>query len=343
MKQLSNGVKMLLSLVYMLLVTIVGGFALQYINQPDASSHQFDKSIREMVARPTETGLLDRIGGLSDVKDEMRRLVQLPLKYPNVFYRGAVGFKPPTGVLFHGPPGTGKTMMATALAAECGVPLLSLHSAALESKWFGESPKLIESAFRLAREELAPCIIFFDEIDGIGRARNEMDQSCVYSLKCELLRNLDGIVGHPVIVLACTNCPQSLDPALRRRFSQSVAVNLPDRAARLEILTKVTRDEPTVDRRLLERVADRTSGLSGSDLATLYANACAARFRSVDVDRMLSEGRVASGVHMMHALGPLTASHWTSTKRFDVEDDEEGPPPSAIDSTCASGHVRCTK
>lgn len=302
--------QLFLSVLYAVVITIVSGLVLKFVQGDVARS---DASVKDFVSHPNNTNALEQIGGLHRVKKELMQTVQLPLKYPHVFYGASSPLKPASGVLFHGPPGTGKTMLATAIAAECKVPFMSLHSAALESKWFGESPKLIEAAFRYARQELSPCIIFFDEIDGLGRSRTESDQSCVYSLKCELLRTMDSIVGHPVMVLACTNCPQNLDPALRRRFTKCVNVPKPDASARHDILTKLFRDERVVDPALLVSIVESTEGFSGSDLKSHFVEASSNRFHAINVEGLLSTGTVQTGDELVAHLGPLAWEHWSAT------------------------------
>jgi SpoVK/Ycf46/Vps4 family AAA+-type ATPase len=225
-------------------------------------------------------------------------------------------------------------MLVRALAAESGVPLLSMHSSALESKWFGESSKLLSAAFHVARTELAPCIVFFDEIDGFGRTRCDADQSCVYSFKCELLRNMDGIqdvaadAHTAVVVFACTNCVRSLDPALRRRFTKVVEIDRPSEAERLDILCKLSLggsgkggdgggggDTTTAaaERELtarelcrLRRVARQTDQLTGAELAMLFADASAQRMHGIE-PRL---GAMRSGAELAAALGPITSTHW---------------------------------
>lgn len=214
-------------------------------------------------------------------------------------------------------------MLARAIASESGVPFISLHSSALESKWWGESPKLLSAAFELARTELAPCIIFFDEIDGVGRHRSENDQSCVYSFKCELLRNMDGVdtdANAPVIVLACTNCKQSLDPALRRRFGCSIHIGNPNEDERFDILSKlvetpsatasttVDTDNTRVD--VLRKVAALSNGLSGSDLTSLYEEASMHRMQAVDIASAIKEGGILNGEDLLREMGELTWEHW---------------------------------
>lgn len=269
---------------------------------------------RSCVLKPSGEALCD-VGGLVEAKGVLRRAILFPLKYPNIFFHGPLPLRPPRGVLLHGPPGTGKTMLVRALASESNVPFLSLSSAALESKWWGESGKLIQAAFEVARE-MQPCILFFDEIDGIGRARSGEDQSCVYAFKTELLRNLDGAEQHSaaVVVVACTNCLQLLDPALRRRLPLLVPVNPPDEEARREILARLTRDETPPDAPdegdALDWVAKRTPGFTGSDLAALYAEASAARLERVDVPAVLAAGDVSDGASLLAHVGRLRHDHW---------------------------------
>ena len=279
-------------------------------------------AVRALVVHPDDASrTLARVGGHERAKAELRTLVLTPLRHPAVFWDPAApSLRPPRGVLLCGPPGTGKTMLARACANEARVPFLSLHAAALESKWWGEAPKLLDAAFRLARTELAPCIVFFDEIDGLGRARTETDQSCVYSFKCELLRNLDGggaAEGEAaVVVLACTNCPQSLDPALRRRFARTIEVGRPDAAERRAIVALLSGAE-AADAALLDRVARASEGLTGADLAARHQVASSARLGRPDVAEALASGRATTGAELLRDLGPLTWEDWAATGLVD--------------------------
>lgn len=258
-----------------------------------------------LVTRPTGH-TLDDVGGHETAKQELRTGVLFPMKRPDVFYDASTpSLRPPRGILLHGPPGTGKTMLARAVACEAGVPLITLHSAALESKWWGDTPKLLDAVFREARTVYAPCIIFMDEIDGLGRQRSDQDQNCVYSFKCELFRNLDSIVGHPVIVIACTNCPNTLDPALRRRFQRQIEIPPPSSDDRSAILERLTRNDRVAFP--LDEVARRTPGFTGADMASLYEAATNVRVHSTFHSDMLDDTHSATSI--LKKVGPLTMDH----------------------------------
>lgn len=307
------------ALVISMIVSLATSFALKGV-QMDEKAGKHRDTVRALILPPdstTDAGL-DCIGGLDAVKRELRQCVLLPMKYPEIFYDTA-SVRPPKGVLLHGPPGTGKTMLARAIASESKVPFVSLHSAAIESKWFGESPKILNAAFHLARTELAPCILFFDEIDSLGRTRSEMDQSCVYSLKCELLRNMDGIEGgtnDPVMVIGCTNCLQGLDPALRRRFGRALHVPRPNEAERYNILVQLTKKDGPLRRGLLRRVASLSTGMTGADLAALHSEACMSRMDADVVEEEIDKGVICSGTDLRRRLGGLTWDHWNTGGRL---------------------------
>lgn len=315
--------RVIVSVVYAVIVSVATSVVLKLARAgagDDASgiSAAHMSHVRSLVLTPSRTERLSRVGGLKGVKRELYHAVLLPLRYPHIFF-AQPATRPAGGVLLHGPPGTGKTMLARAVAAEGGVPFLALHSAGLESKWWGESPKLLQAAFTLARTELAPCIVFFDEIDGLGRRRTEADQSCVYSFKCELLRHMDGIQDvsdSPVLVLACTNCAESLDPALRRRFGRAVRVARPDEDERVDILRKLTRGEARTSQRLLRRVARAAEGLTGADLAVLYAEASTKRMESIAIEHEVSNGIIADGSDLVRRLGSLDWTHWAASGRL---------------------------
>jgi transitional endoplasmic reticulum ATPase len=239
----------------------------------------------------------DDVGGLDDVKQQLREAVEWPLRNPEVFKR--LGITPPKGILLFGPPGTGKTLLAKAAATESGANFIAVRGPEILSKWVGESEKMIREIFRKARQH-APSIIFFDEIDAIAQTRGVYDTSGVtYRIVNQLLAELDGIVPlSNVIVIAATNRPDILDPALLRpgRLDKIIYVHPPDKKARLEILRIHTRKMPLADDVDLELLAIKTEGYSGADLAALVREAAMLALRE-DIN--------ATKVHMRHFLKAL--------------------------------------
>jgi SpoVK/Ycf46/Vps4 family AAA+-type ATPase len=254
-------------------------------------------ALRALVVRSdSPDALWNTVGGYDALKRELYRVAVLPLRNPHIFYARAE-LRPPGAILLSGRPGTGKTALARAVAASAGVNFLPLHAAAIENKWFGESAKMLESAFRLARGELAPCIVFFDEIDGLARARCDDEQACTYTVKCELLRHLDDARTEPIMVMACTNNPRSLDKALLRRFTRQIALEPPTRDERESILRLLC---PDVDRTTLARVAQVTEGRTGADLTALVSEA----------NRRRVEGAAIGDLLAGKALDALRPSHF---------------------------------
>ncbi|NJE41679.1 CDC48 family AAA ATPase [Thermococcus sp. GR6] len=213
------------------------------------------------------------IGGLDEVKQELREAVEWPLKYPKAFQR--LGIDPPRGVLLYGPPGTGKTLLAKAVATESEANFIGIRGPEVLSKWVGESEKRIREIFRKARQA-APTVIFIDEIDAIAPARGSDMNRVTDRLINQLLTEMDGIEKNSgVVVIAATNRPDILDPALLRpgRFDRLILVPAPDEKARLEILKVHTRRVPLAKDVNLRELAKKTEGYSGADLEALVREA----------------------------------------------------------------------
>lgn len=225
---------------------------------------------------------LDDVGGLEDVVEELRDLVVLPLLRPELFGGRSKLVRAPRGVLLYGEPGTGKSLLARAVARESAAALLNVRASTLSDKYFGESNKLVAAMFSLACK-LAPAIVFIDEVDGLLSARRSTDADVTLALRAEFMTHLDGLLTDQfessVVVLAATNRPYDLDPAVLRRLSRQFRVGLPDQVARLKILTLLLRNETCdVD---LPRLAQKTAGYSGSDLEEVCRAAATKPIRDV--------------------------------------------------------------
>jgi transitional endoplasmic reticulum ATPase len=215
------------------------------------------------------------IGALQNVKDELNKVVEWPLKYPDAFKK--MGVKAPRGIMLYGPSGCGKTMLAKAVANEADANFISIKGPEVLSKWVGESERGIRKIFRRARQ-VSPVIVFFDEIDSLAtlRGRSSSDSGVSERVVNQLLTELDGMEDlKEVIIVAATNRPDLVDPSLLRpgRIDKMIYVGAPDEKAREEILKVHVKDVPLEKKISLKELAHKSKGFSGADLAGLVREA----------------------------------------------------------------------
>ena len=238
----------------------------------------------EVESEQRRTGITyEDIGGLRRETQRIREMIELPLKYPEVFER--LGIDAPKGVLLYGPPGCGKTLIARAVANETNAHFISIAGPEIIHKFYGESEAHLRQIFEEA-EKRAPSIIFLDEIDAIAPKREETsgDKQVEKRVVAQLLALMDGLKSRGrVIVIGATNIPNTLDPALRRpgRFDRELSIAIPDQPGRLEILEIHTRGMPLADDVDLAWLAAVTHGFVGADLEALCREAAMTALRQL--------------------------------------------------------------
>ncbi|VVB95905.1 VCP-like ATPase [uncultured archaeon] len=249
----------------------------EILNKMTVTAEDFGNALREITPSALREVFIETpnvhwsdIGGLLDAKQELKEAVEWPMKYPMLFKQ--TNAKPPKGILLYGPPGTGKTMLAKAVAAESEANFISVKGPEFLSKWVGESEKAVRETFRKAKQA-SPCIIFFDEIDSITPVRGTGSDSHVTErVISQLLSEIDGLEElHNITVIAATNRPDIIDPALLRpgRIDRLIYVTPPDRNARLEIFKVHTTKTPLDSDVDLDTLADDTEGFTGADIASV--------------------------------------------------------------------------
>ncbi|MBN1170453.1 CDC48 family AAA ATPase [Candidatus Micrarchaeota archaeon] len=235
--------------------------------------------LKEMKNVPNIT--YDDVGGMKDSIQKVREMIELPLRHPEIFER--LGIDPPKGVLLYGAPGTGKTLLAKAVANESDANFYYVGGPEIISKYVGESEERLRKLFAEAQEN-APSIIFIDEIDAIAPKREEVTGEVEKRMVSQLLTTMDGLKARgEVIVIAATNRPDSLDPALRRpgRFDREIEVAVPDAEGRKEILNIHVRCMPLEKDVNLQKIAKMTHGYTGADLSLLTKEAAIKALRRI--------------------------------------------------------------
>lgn len=246
----------------------------------------------EVDRSPMHVSLAD-LGGVDQIIQELADLLVLPLLQPEVFTTSKI--QPPRGILLHGPPGCGKTMIANAFAVELGVPFISLSAPSIVSGMSGESEKALRDHFEEAKR-IAPCLVFIDEIDAITPKRESAQREMEKRIVAQLLTCMDDLAlektgGKAVIILAATNRPDSLDPALRRggRFDKEINMSVPSEPVREQILRALTRQMSINDDLDFKQLARLTPGYVGADLSDLVSTA-----GSIAIKRLLQALRSES-------------------------------------------------
>ncbi|QLH05658.1 CDC48 family AAA ATPase [Nitrosopumilus ureiphilus] len=238
----------------------------------------------------------DELGGLKHEVLKIREMVELPMRHPELFEK--IGVEAPKGVLLYGPPGTGKTLLAKAVAGETNAHFISLSGPEIMGKYYGESEEKIREIFSQA-EENSPSIIFIDEIDSIAPKRDEVSGEVEKRIVSQLLTLMDGMKSRgKVVVIAATNRPDSIDPALRRpgRFDREIEIGIPDTEGRFDILSIHTRGMPIDEKVDLKQISKITHGFVGADLEILSKEAAMRSLRRILPEIDLDEEKISSEI-----------------------------------------------
>ena len=289
---------------------------------PDTEIHCEGQPVkREDEERADDVGY-DDIGGCRRQMAQIREMIELPLRHPTLFK--TLGVKPPRGVLLYGPPGSGKTLIARAVANETGAFFFLINGPEIMSKMAGESESNLRKAFEEA-EKNSPAIIFIDEIDSIAPKRDKSNGEVEKRVVSQLLTLMDGLKGRSnVVVIGATNRPNSMDPALRRfgRFDREIDIGVPDENGRLEIFRIHTRNMKLDDNVDPEAIAKETHGFVGADMAALCTEAAMQCIREkmdlIDIEEETIDAEILASMavnqdHFKFALGTSNPSSLRET------------------------------
>merc|ERR1712100_569407 len=264
------------------------------------------------------------IGGLENVKRELQETVQYPVEHPEKFEK--FGMQPSKGVLFYSPPGCGKTLLAKAIANECQANFVSIKGPELLTMWFGESENNVREVFDKARQA-SPCVLFFDELDSIARARGGGSGDAGGAgdrVINQILTEIDGVgVKKNVFVIGATNRPDILDPAIMRpgRLDQLVYIPLPDRKSRIQIFKATLRKSPLAKEVDLEILAKATNGFSGADITEICQRACkfAIResiYRDIEMKKEAENANTETQLEIDDPVPEITKAHFLEAMKY---------------------------
>ena len=250
------------------------------------------KAVETSIPRVT----YDDLGGLKKEIQKVREMIELPMRHPELFEK--IGIEAPKGVLLYGSPGTGKTLLAKAVAGETNAHFTTISGPEIISKYYGESEERLREIFKQA-EENTPSIIFIDEIDSIAPKRDEVTGEVEKRVVSQLLSLMDGMKSRgKIVVIAATNRPDSIDPALRRpgRFDREIEIGIPDEEGRYEILNIHTRGMPIDDKVDLGQISKITHGFVGADLEILAKEAAMRSLRRILPEIDLEQDKISSEI-----------------------------------------------
>uniref|UniRef100_A0A4W6DJM5 Transitional endoplasmic reticulum ATPase n=1 Tax=Lates calcarifer TaxID=8187 RepID=A0A4W6DJM5_LATCA len=288
-----------------------------------ALSQSNPSALRETIAEVPQVNWED-IGGLDEVKRELQELVQYPVEYPDKFLK--FGMTPSRGVLFYGPPGCGKTLLAKAIANECQANFVSIKGPEMLTMWFGESEANVRDVFDKARQA-APCILFFDELDSIAKSRGGSAGDAggaADRVINQILTEMDGMSDKKnVFIIGATNRPDIIDPAILRpgRLDQLIYIPLPDKPSRTAILNANLRKSPVARDVDLEYLSGITDGFSGADLTEICQRACKLAIREAIEAEIKAERQRQNrpGIPMDEDFDPvpeIRKDHFEEAMRF---------------------------
>ncbi|HUU79275.1 MAG TPA: ATP-binding protein [candidate division Zixibacteria bacterium] len=257
----------------------------------DEEKDELEEAIDEIIVVEKPNVKMSQVAGLEEAKRALREAIILPMKRPDLF-KGARN--PWRGILLFGAPGTGKTLLARAVATEVDATFFNVSASSIISKWLGESEKLVQQLFETAKQK-QPALIFIDEVDSIASARGGGEHDAMRRVKTTLMTQMSGVTTRKedrIVVIGATNLPWEIDPAFRSRFEKRIYINLPDLPARakiFEIHTKGVECDDTVDFQLIGEMSD---GYSGRDIQLICREAVMMPVRELDISGALDDPNI---------------------------------------------------